>query len=84
LNNYSIHAKGPLKLKQLIQFLSETKPTFIKNFLKTVENENQIKLTELIESLKETEIKKKHAEERNKELKEQQKHHEGKVINYFI
>jgi hypothetical protein len=69
-----------LKLKQLIQFLSETKPAFIKNFLKTVENENQIKLSELIESLKETEYKKKQAEEKNKELKEQQKLHEGKVI----
>jgi hypothetical protein len=37
----------------------------LKTFLKTVENENQIKLNDLIESLKETEQRKK-AEDRNR------------------
>jgi hypothetical protein len=84
LNNYSTHARGPHKLKLLIQFLVETKPEFIKNFLKTVENENQIKLNDLIESLKETEQRKKLAEDRNRELKEQQKTHETKVNDRFL
>jgi hypothetical protein len=80
LNNYAIHARGPMKLKHLIQFLSETKPEFIKTYIKTIESENQIKLNDLIESLKETEIRKKEAEERNKDLKDKQKQHETKVI----
>jgi hypothetical protein len=61
--------------------LSETKPEFIKTYLKTIESENQVRLNDMIESLKDSEARKKIAEEKNKDLKDKQKVHEGKVCD---
>jgi hypothetical protein len=46
-------------LKLLVEFLIQTKAIFIKEFLKNVEDENKIKIDDLIEALKQSKRKNK-------------------------
>ena len=74
-----MNAKGPNQLKLLIDFLIQTKATFIKEFLQKAENENKLKIDEFIEAFKASEAKKQEAEEKNQELKNLQSTYEKKV-----
>lgn len=86
LNTYSKQAKGPQKVKILVDFLSQNKPEFLKSFVKKIEGENKSKVDNLIKELSELENSKIDAEEKNKLLDETAKSNSQKVkiFNFII
>lgn len=80
LTFYVNQAKGPEKLKILVNYLTEKEPEFLARFIKNLETENTLKLEEMNKVLKETETKKKGFEEKNTELKEVSEEISSKVI----
>jgi hypothetical protein len=68
LNNYSNNAKGPEKVKELVEFLSKKKPEFIEQYVTTIQNENSQKLDDMIKILTNHEKNKIESLEKNKKL----------------
>lgn len=68
MNNYTNNAKGPEKVKELVEFLSKKKPEFIEQYVTDIQNENNKKLDEMIKFLTNHEKNKIEASEKNKKL----------------
>jgi hypothetical protein len=77
---YNQKAKGPVKMKIFVDFLSENKPEMIKTFCQVLEAENKIKIEEGMKRLKESTAKKSEAEDRNRQLTELTETNSKRVI----
>ncbi len=70
MNYYVNNAKGPEKVKELVEFLSKKKPVFIEQFVCAIQKENNEKLDELIKILTNHEKNKIEKLEKNRQLTE--------------
>lgn len=84
LNNYIKLAKGPEKVKKMLEFLSESTPEFIKKFVAILDKENSTKIEEMSEALNEAEKRKVEANSKNKILNENAQNNNDKVIVFLI
>ena len=84
LNNYIKLAKGPEKVKKMLEFLSDSTPEFIKKFVNILEKENNTKIEEMSSALNEAEKRKVEANSKNKILNENSQNNNDKVNIFNI
>jgi len=80
LNNYTNNSKGPQKVKDLVEFIAEKKPLFIKAFIAAIQKENNEKLDKLKSTLFSYENAKKETIEKNSQYSDIAENLNGQVF----